>query len=326
MNNKVRVRFAPSPTGDPHIGSLRTALFNWLFAKHYDGKFILRLEDTDRKRLITDSADKIYRALDWLGIIPDEGPNHGGDFGPYMQSQRTEIYKNYSDALIDNKKAFYCFCSSERLNELRQTQENTKQPTRYDGRCASMSAEEVKNNLIRKEPAVIRLKIPEKGTTKINDILRGKVIVNNDEIDHQVLIKSDGWPTYHLASVIDDHLMEISHVIRAEEWLPSTPKHVILYQAFGWSVPSFIHLSMIVGSDRSKLSKRHGATSVNEYINIGYEPVAIRSFLALLGWNPGTNQEIFNDDELIKQFSEKGFNKSAAVFDVKKLTYHQIQN
>ncbi|MFH0952101.1 MAG: glutamate--tRNA ligase, partial [Patescibacteria group bacterium] len=317
--NKIRVRFAPSPTGQPHIGSIRTALYNWLFAKNNKGKFILRIEDTDRKRLVPDSLNGIYQAMAWLGITPDEGPTQGGDYEPYQQSDRLSIYQPYVSKLIKEKKAYYCFCLPERLEKLRQTQKNTKQPTRYDGHCLRFSDNEIKEKLAKKESSVVRLKVPAVGDTSVNDLVRGRVTVSNELIDHQILVKSDGYPTYHLASVIDDHLMEISHVIRAEEWLPSTPKHVLLYQAFGWTPPMFAHLSMIIGNDKAKLSKRHGATATLEYRDMGIVPAAMISFLALLGWNPGTEQEIFSKDDLIKQFSLAKLNKSPAVFNIEKL-------
>lgn len=315
----VRVRFAPSPTGDPHIGSIRTALFNWLFARHYGGAFILRVEDTDQTRLVEDSVENIYRALDWLGLTPDESPRHGGTVGPYQQSERLRIYQKHVETLLEKNAAYYCFCTPERLEQLRQSQQNTKQVTRYDGHCLHLSADDIRDRLAKNEPHVIRLRVPEQGNTIVNDVIRGVVVTENSQIDHQVLLKSDGFPTYHLANVVDDHLMGITHVIRAEEWLPSTPKHILLYQAFGWEPPQFLHLSMIIGEDRSKLSKRHGATSALEYQKLGYLPEAIITFLALLGWNPKTDQEIFTTEELIAAFSEKGINKSPAVFNVTKL-------
>lgn len=315
----VRVRFAPSPTGDPHIGSIRTALFNWLFAKHYGGTFIVRIEDTDQTRLVADSVENIYRSLNWLGLIPDESPRHGGDFGPYQQSERLGTYRKYAEELIEKKAAYYCFCTPERLEQLRKSQQNTKQVTRYDGHCLRLTEDDVRDRLAKSEPHVVRLRVPGEGSTTVHDVVRGDVVTENNQIDHQVLLKSDGFPTYHLANVVDDHLMEITHVIRAEEWLPSTPKHVLLYDAFGWQAPVFMHLSMIIGADRSKLSKRHGATSALEYQKLGYLPQAMITFLSLLGWNPKTEQEVFTAEELIKVFSEKGINKAPAVFDVTKL-------
>lgn len=315
----IRVRFAPSPTGDPHIGSVRTALYNWLFAKHLAGTFVVRIEDTDRERFVPESIATIFKALTWLGLEPDESPRHGGKFGPYQQSERLELYRQYAHQLIANGRAYYCFCTTERLETLRQTQKNTGQPTRYDSHCLRLPLSERERRAAAGEPHVIRLQVPEQGSTVFHDVVRGEIMIDNNQIDHQVLLKSDGFPTYHLANVVDDHLMRISHVIRAEEWLPSTPKHLLLYQAFGWPPPQFAHVSLIIGSDRTKLSKRHGAVSILDYQKQGYVPEALLSFLALLGWNPKTDQEVFRRAELVKAFTLAGLNKAPAIFNLEKL-------
>jgi glutamyl-tRNA synthetase len=312
QNKKIRVRFAPSPTGDPHIGNIRSALFNWLFARHHNGEFILRIEDTDKNRAVEGSLEKILENLKWLGLNYDEKP--------YVQSERLEIYKKYVEQLLKEEKAYYCFCSSERLEKMRKEQIEKKQAPKYDRKCLSLTKEEIEKNLKEKIPYTVRLKIPE-GETNFKDLIRSKVSFQNKEVDDQILLKSDGFPTYHLANVIDDHLMKISHVIRGEEWISSTPKHIILYQAFGWELPQFAHLPIILGPDKSKLSKRHGAVSVLEYRDQGYLPDALIDFMVLLGWNPKTEQEIFSREELIKQFSLDKVQKSGAVFDIKKLDW-----
>ena len=311
-NPKIRVRFAPSPTGDPHIGNIRSALFNWLFARHFNGEFILRIEDTDKNRAVEGSLEKILENLEWLGLNYDEGP--------YIQSERLDIYKKYVEQLLKEEKAYYCFCSSERLEKMRKEQTEKKQAPKYDRKCLSLTKEEIEKNLKEKIPYTIRLKIPE-GETKFKDLIRGEVSFQNKEIDDQILLKSDGFPTYHLANVVDDHLMEISYVIRGEEWISSAPKHIILYKAFGWDPPQFAHLPIILGPDKSKLSKRHGAVSVLEYRDQGYLPDALINFMVLLGWNPKTEQEIFSREELIKQFSLDKVQKSGAAFDIKKLDW-----
>lgn len=313
IKEKVCVRFAPSPTGFLHIGSLRTALFNWLFAKKNKGKFILRIEDTDRERYIKGAVENIIEALKWYGLDFDEGP--------IFQSKRLEIYKKYANQLVKKGKAYFCFCPPARLEKLRRLQIANKQAPRYDGHCCTLSEKEVRNKLASKEPYVIRLKVPEEGSTEFDDIIYGHIIVENKNIDDQVLLKSDGYPTYHLANVVDDHEQGITHIIRAEEWLPSVPKHILLYQAFGWSPPRLAHLPMVLGKDRSKLSKRHGAVAALEYKKLGYLPEAVINFIALLGWNPKTNQEIFSRDELIQNFDLNKINKASAFFDLEKLDW-----
>lgn len=308
----VRVRFAPSPTGDPHIGSIWTALMNWLFARKNNGVLVLRIEDTDQARLVEGSSDKIIEMLKWYGLDYDEGPVY--------QSQRLSIYQKYADMLVGKGAAYYCFCSAERLAELRKAAEAAKQPSKYDRACLALDAKEIERRKGSGEKFVVRLKIPE-GKTSFTDLIRGNITFDNTLIDDQVLLKSDGFPTYHLANVVDDHEMKISHVIRAEEWLSSTPKHCILYQAFGWNPPAFAHLPLILGPDRSKLSKRHGATSALAFRDEGYLPEAMINFFALLGWNPGTDQEIFSREELVKAFTLEGINKAGAIFNREKLDW-----
>lgn len=309
----VRVRFAPSPTGFLHVGGLRNALYCFLFARQNKGTFILRIEDTDQARTVEGSVENLIQTLDWCGLTADEGP--------YFQSKRLDIYKKYADQLLQQGSAYRCFCTKEHLDEVRKVQEQSKQAPRYDGHCRSLSASEVEEKIKQAISSVIRMKIPETGETMFADIVHGTVTVANKEIDDQVLMKTDGFPTYHLANVVDDHLMEISHVIRGEEWLPSTPKHVLLYKAFGWDCPEFIHLPLLLNADRSKLSKRQGDVAVEEYIKQGYLKEAILNYIALLGWNPGTDRELFSLDELIREFSFDKVNKSGAVFSREKLDW-----
>lgn len=308
----VRVRFAPSPTGDPHIGSIWTALMNWLFARSQGGKFVLRIEDTDQARLVQGSSEKIIEMLEWYGLDFDEGP--------FYQSQRLNLYQKYADMLVGKGSAYYCFCSAERLAELRKAAEAEKRPSKYDRACCALDAKEIEKRKGSGEKFVIRLKVPS-GITSFNDLIRGKIEFKNELIDDQVLLKSDGFPTYHLANVVDDYEMKISHVIRAEEWLSSTPKHLILYEAFGWKPPEFAHLPLILGADRSKLSKRHGATGALAFRDEGYLPEAMLNFLALLGWSSGTDKEIFSREELVKAFSLEAINKAGAIFNREKLDW-----
>jgi glutamyl-tRNA synthetase len=328
---KVRTRFAPSPTGYLHIGGLRTALYAYLFAKQNKGVFYLRVEDTDQSREVAGAVENLLKSLKLAGIIPDEGiisedggkAREIGHFGPYTQSQRLDIYRRHAQQLVDSGKAYYCFCTPERLEVLRHSQEAAKQPTRYDGLCRKLSPEEVKEKLDRGEKYVIRMKVePERdGVIEFEDLVRGKISVHSKEIDDQILIKADGFPTYHLAHIVDDHLMKTTHIIRAEEWLPSTPKHILLFKAFGWQPPRYAHLSLIVNPDRSKLSKRQGDVAVEDYLAKGYLPEAIVNYVALLGWNPGTEQEIFSLKDLLKEFSFDKIHKASAVFDIKKLDW-----
>jgi len=316
----VRVRYAPSPTGFPHVGNIRTALFNWLFARHSGGKFIMRIEDTDQSRKVEGALESILDSLRWLGLDWDEGPEVGGDYGSYLQSERLDLYQKYARQLIDSGHAYKCYCSSERLAEMRAHMEARKEPVRaYDRHCRDLSREEQAKFEAKGVTSVIRLKVPLNGETPFNDLVKGEVVFKNEQLDDLVLLKTDGFPTYHLANIIDDHLMQISHVLRADEWLSSTPKHVLLYQAFGWEPPLFAHLPMILGPDKAKLSKRHGATSVTEFRDEGYLPQAMLNFMALLGWSLDDKTEVFSCEELIKHFSIERVSKTAAIFDHQKL-------
>ncbi|HPL93086.1 MAG TPA: glutamate--tRNA ligase [bacterium] len=326
---KFRARFAPSPTGYLHIGGLRTALYNYLFARHHDGVFFLRLEDTDQTRYVPGADKKLVQSLHACGLNWDEGIDLNeadeivdkGDFGPYTQSQRKEIYQKYIQELLANGKAYYCFCSAERLEELRTMQQNHNLPPKYDKHCVNLSPEEVQAKIAAGEKYVIRLKVEENRTIEFTDLIRGPIAINSNDIDDQVLIKSDGLPTYHFANIVDDHLMGSTHVIRGEEWISSTPKHVLLYEAFGWEKPQFAHLPLLLNPDKSKLSKRQGDVAVEDYLAKGYLPEALVNFVALLGWNPGDDREIFTLDELVKEFSLEKCGKSGAVFDLKKLDW-----
>ena len=317
MSEIVRTRFAPSPTGYMHIGNLRTALFAYLFAKSQNGKFILRIEDTDQGRYVEGSIDVIYDTLRTAGLIHDEGPDIGGDYGPYTQSERKDIYKKYALELVEKGAAYYCFC--QKGDKETESQDGGG----YDRHCRNLSPEEVKAQLDAGKPYVIRQRIPLEGTTSWNDLVYGEISVENSTLDDQVLLKSDGMPTYNFANVVDDHLMDITHIIRGSEYLSSNPKYLLLYQAFGWETPQYIHLPIINGRNAdgsiSKLSKRHGAVSFQALIEQGYLPQGIINYIALLGWSPKSEQEIFTMDELISQFSIEGVHKSPAVFDYQKL-------
>ncbi len=320
-SKKVRTRFAPSPTGFLHIGGLRTALYSFLFAKQNNGDFILRIEDTDRSRFVENSIDNLISSLKWAGLNFDEGYSFGGEFGPYLQSQRLDIYQKYIKILLENNKAYYCFCSKQRLDKLRQEQQKKKIPPKYDGLCRNLTEKEINKNLNNKVPYVVRLKLPENEDIEFEDIIRGKIRINTKDLDDQVLLKSDGFPTYHFAVVVDDYLMKITHIIRGEEWLPSTPKHILLYKFFNWEVPKFAHLPLLLNKDRTKLSKRQNDVSVEDYRLQGYLPEALINFVALLGWNPGNDQEIFSLDELLKYFDLYKVHKSGAVFNREKLDW-----
>ncbi len=320
--NEIRVRYAPSPTGFIHIGNLRTALYNYLFAKSTNGKFIIRIEDTDRTRIVPGATEDLIKTLKWAGLDYDEGPFKGGDYGPYFQSERLDIYKKYADELIRNKKAYYCFCTTERLAQLREEQHKNHKQTMYDKHCLNLTEEEINENLKNNVPFVIRMNIEHGQKIKFGDYIRGEMEFSSDLMDDQVLIKSDHYPTYHFANIIDDHLMEISHVIRGEEWLPSTPKHVLLYESFGWKPPIFAHLPLLLNPDRTKLSKRQGDVSVEDYKKKGYLPEALINFIALLGWTAGDDKEFYNNiEELISKFSLDRINKSGAIFDTEKLNW-----
>jgi glutamyl-tRNA synthetase len=313
MGSEVRVRFAPSPTGYPHVGNIRTALFNWLFARHNKGVFILRIEDTDQERKVEGATEIIMESLGWLGMDWDEGP--------FFQSHRLDMYKKYAEQLVTEDKAYYCFCSSERLDAMRKDQAARKLPPGYDRRCRCLSNEQIETEKARGIVPVVRFKSPTEGQTSITDLIRGEVIFENSLMDDFVLLKSDGYPTYHLANIVDDHYMNISHVMRAEEWLSSTPRHILLYAALGWKPPQFAHLPMILGPDKSKLSKRHGATAINEYQNEGYLPETMINFLALLGWSLDDKTEIMSREEIIANFSVERVSKTAAVFNKDKLEW-----
>ncbi|MCA2005621.1 MAG: glutamate--tRNA ligase [Ignavibacterium sp.] len=322
INSQVRVRFAPSPTGYLHVGGLRTALYNFLFARKNNGKFILRIEDTDRNRYVEGAVENLIAALQWAGLQYDEGPDIGGPFGPYMQSQRLDIYKKYAEELISRGKAYYCFCTPERLEALREEQQKQKLPqAKYDKHCLHLSKAEIESKLAEGIPKVIRLNVEPDQKIEFDDIIREHVEFESNNVDDQVLIKSDGFPTYHLANVVDDHLMQITHVIRGEEWLSSTPKHVLLYDAFGWERPYFAHLPLLLNPDRSKLSKRQGDVAVEDYRDKGYLREALINFVALLGWNAGDDKEFYYIDELIEKFSLERVNKAGAVFDLQKLNW-----
>lgn len=325
-SSHVRVRFAPSPTGFLHIGGLRTALYNYLFARNHQGKFILRIEDTDRNRYVPGAVDSLISMLQWAGLDYDEGPVTGGKFGPYIQSERLTIYRSYVQRLLDDGNAYPCFCTPERLEEMRKKQEKEKLSFKYDRHCLLLPASEIKARLSQNLPHVVRLKVPDNEILKISDEVRGDVDFSSERVDDQVLLKSDGYPTYHLANVVDDHLMEITHVIRGEEWLSSMPKHVLLYRYFGWDVPRFAHLPLLLNPDRSKLSKRQGDVAVEDYRAKGYLKEALINFIALLGWNPGDEQELFTMNELIGKFSLSNINKAGAIFNLEKLNWLNFEH
>lgn len=317
----IRVRFAPSPTGYLHVGGLRTALYNYLFARHNDGKFILRIEDTDRSRFVEGAVENLINTLDKCGIKSDEGPHSGGQFGPYIQSERQNLYLEHAEILLKRNKAYKCFCTTDRLQEMREKQVVNGEATVYDGHCRQLTQKEITDSENSGIPFTVRLKVPEAGTLILNDMVREKVEFELPLIDDQILLKSDGYPTYHLANVVDDHFMEISHVIRGEEWLPSTPKHILMYEAFDWEVPQFAHLPLLLNPDRSKLSKRQGDVAVEDYLKKGYLAESLINFVALLGWNPGTDQELFSKEEMIALFSIERIHKAGAVFDTEKLNW-----
>lgn len=321
INNSIRVRFAPSPTGYLHVGGLRTALYNYLFAKNKNGKFILRIEDTDRARFVEGAVDNLINSLKWCGINFDEGPGKDGGFGPYIQSERLDIYKKYTDELVSKEKAYYAFDTAERLQQLREEQSSRKEQPKYDKRDLNLSKEEVKAKLKENEPYVIRLNVQPNEVIIVEDEIRGRVEFDSNTIDDQILIKSDGYPTYHLANVVDDHLMKITHVIRGEEWLPSTPKHALLYDYFEWERPVFAHLPLLLNPDKSKLSKRQGDVAVEDYRDKGFLKEALINFVALLGWNAGDDKEFYYLGELIEKFSIERVNKAGAVFNIEKLTW-----
>ena len=320
-NKPVRVRFAPSPTGYPHVGNIRTAMFNWLLARHTGGRLILRIEDTDVARRVEGAVEAIMDGLRWLGLDWDEGPDVGGDYGPYYQSQRLGLYKAAAERLIEQGNAYYCYCSPGRLEELRAGQVKRKEPPGYDRLCRDLTRDECARKEAEGITPVVRFKTPLAGQTGYNDVIWGKVVVDNSTLDDFVLLKSDGYPTYHLANVVDDHAMEISHVIRAEEWISSTPRHLLLYKALGFEPPQFVHHPMILGPDRAKLSKRHGAVSILDYREMGYLPQAVFNFLALIGWSLDDKTELISRQELIDNFSLERIGKTGAIFNKEKLDW-----
>ena len=318
----TRVRFAPSPTGYLHVGGLRTALYNWAFARKSGGTFLIRIEDTDRSRLVEGAVENLLSSMKWAGLEPEEGPHKAGDFGPYTQSERLEIYREHVDQLLKDGLAYHCFATAEELTAMREEQKAAGQNPMYDGRYRDLDPSEAKKRVEAGERHVVRLKIPRGQDVTFDDVVRGTVTINTDTVDDQVLMKSDGFPTYHLAAVVDDHLMQISHVIRGEEWLTSTPKHILLNRAFGWEPPTYAHLPLIVNEQKKKLSKRDGDVSVESYRDKGYSAIGLVNFLALLGWNAGDDKEVYASlDDLAEAFSLERINKSAAVFDVGKLNH-----
>ncbi len=318
---KTRTRFAPSPTGYMHIGNLRTAIFEYLIAKHDNGDFILRIEDTDQNRKVEGAFDFIYKTLSLCGFKIDEGPLNEGKYGPYVQSERLDLYKKYALELVEKGAAYYCFCSEERLERLREVASLNKQAFMYDGHCRNLTKEEIEEKLKNGEPYVIRQKMPKEGQTIIKDLVYGEVVIDNSVLEDQILLKSDGYPTYNFANVIDDHLMNITHVVRGKEYLDQTAKYNLLYDAFGWEKPVYAHVAMVLGEDGTKLSKRNGDASFMDLYNEGYLPEAIVNYLVLLGWSPESNQEMFTVDELIKEFNPKRISKSSSQYDVKKLNW-----
>ena len=322
---KVRTRFAPSPTGYMHIGNLRTAIFEYLLARKYDGDFILRIEDTDQARKVDGAIEFIYKTLELCGFKIDEGPMNEGKCGPYIQSERKEIYKKYAEELVEKGKAYYCFCTEEELNEMRHKCEMRNKPFMYDGRCSKLSKDKIKENLEKGMPYVIRQKMPKVGETIVEDVIYGKIKIDNSVLEDQILLKSDGFPTYNFANVVDDHLMGITHVIRGKEYLDQTAKYNLLYEDFGWEKPTYIHVAMVLGEDGTKLSKRNGDASFMDLYNQGFLPDAIVNYLVLLGWSPTINKEVFSMDELINNFDEERISKSSSQYDVKKLEWFNHQ-
>ncbi len=321
MDTAVRVRYAPSPTGNPHIGNIRTAMFNWLFARRHGGQFVVRVEDTDQGRITEGAVEHILDGLVWLGIDWDEGPRVGGPYGPYFQSERLARYNAAAEKLLASGNAYRCYCTPERVSELRKEQARNKQRQGYDSHCRHLSAEEREANETAGLPSVIRFAMPQSGMTSVEDAIRGHVEWQNELTDDFVLVKTDGFPTYHMAVVVDDHAMEISHVLRAEEWLPSTPRHVQLFRALELPMPQFGHLPMILGSDRAKLSKRHGATSLMEYRDDGFLPEALINFMALLGWSLDGETDVMGLETIRDNFGLERVGKPAAIFDLEKLQW-----
>lgn len=318
---EVRTRFAPSPTGYMHIGNLRTALYEYLIAKSQGGKFILRIEDTDQERQVEGAVDVIYNTMRMTGLHHDEGPDIGGEYGPYVQSERMGMYMDYAKELVEKGEAYYCFCTKERLESLKESNAEGAAFAKYDRHCLGLSKEEVQAKLDAGIPFVIRQKMPDSGTTTFSDVVYGDITVENTELDDQILMKADGFPTYNFANVVDDHLMHITHVVRGSEYLSSTPKYNLLYKAFGWEPPVYVHLPAVMRDAHHKLSKRHGDKSFEDLVREGYVVEAIVNYIALLGWSPSGTQEIFSLKELEENFDMAGLSKSPAIFDIKKLTW-----
>ncbi len=326
--SEVRVRFAPSPTGFLHIGGLRTALYNYLYAKKNNGKFILRIEDTDQTRLVEGAIESLIKSLEWAGISYDEGVFieggkvvEKGDRGPYIQSKRLDIYKKYVDQLIESGHAYHCFCDKERLDNLREQQKQEGKIPKYDGKCKGLTKEEVEAKIAAGEEYVVRLKMPKNQDLNFDDLVRGHISINSRDVDDQVLLKSDGFPTYHMAVVVDDHLMGVTHIVRGEEWISSTPKHIYLYEAFGWEKPVFVHLPTVLNQNRKKLSKREGDVSVEDFQKSGYLPEGLVNYLALVGWSPEDNKEIMSLGEMEELFTFDRVASAGGIFDRKKLDW-----
>ena len=316
----VRVRFAPSPTGSLHIGSVRTALYNYFFARQNNGSLILRIEDTDQDRLVPGAIESIYAGFDWVGVPWDEGPREGGPHAPYIQSERLSLYQKHAQELVNSGAAYFCFCSKERLASVRAQQIARKEITRYDGLCRRIDPKEAAERA-KSEPHVVRLKVPDDGTISVDDLVYGRVEWPLNAIEDQVILKSDGFPTYHLAVVVDDHVMGITHIFRGEDWLPSTPKHVLIFRAFGWELPPIAHFPNVLGADGKKLAKRHGATKVEEFKTQGYLPEAMVNYLALVGWSPGTEEEIFSMDELVARWRIDQVHRAGGKWDKARLDW-----
>lgn len=317
----IRTRIAPSPTGYPHIGTIYQALFDWAFAKKHNGSFIVRIEDTDRARFVEDAEEKIFQSLDWFGLSEDESPRKGGEFGPYRQSERLDLYKEYSEQLIGQGDAYYCFCTKERLDEVRKLQQDQGKQPMYDKYCRNITLDEAREKIKSGKSFVVRMKVPENTQITLRDEIRGEITFESSTVDDQVIMKGDGFPTYHLAVVIDDHTMQITHVLRGEEWLSSTPKHVLLYQFFGWEKPLFFHTPVLRNPDKSKLSKRQGHTNVEWYKDEGFLPEAILNYLALMGWSHPEEKEKFSLEEFISAVELKDLKPVGPIFDVTKLTW-----
>lgn len=317
----IRTRIAPSPTGFPHIGTIYQAYFDFVFAKKYDGQFIVRIEDTDQNRFVEGAEDVIYQSFDWFGIEEDESTRKGGPHKPYRQSERLDMYQKYAQQLVDQKDAYVCFCTKERLTKVRAEMQNQKKIPKYDRHCRSLDSKEIANRKASNEPFVIRMKIPDGEEIVVTDGIRGEIVFQSDILDDQVIVKSDGFPTYHLAVVVDDHEMKITHVLRGEEWISSAPKHILLYQYLGWKPPLFFHTPLIRNPDKSKLSKRQGHTSVSWYQEEGYLPEAILNYLALMGWTHPDEKELFTTQEFIRHFEFKDLKPLGPVFEIKKLQW-----